>query len=249
MKDLTKKIGAILIYYAISLAGFGILYHGFDVGYNSDKIYIYALPMMIILCVYVFAVNKNKIFKKQDLKIKGPDAVLSLLPYTVVITVAATFIEAIIKSNFSADLIFIALLTFLIGIAEEGFFRKYLLTNIGSGALKKITITGFSVIAFAALHMMNMAGGLSLGDAISQSLEAVPFGIVAAILFLKTENLTALIFWHMIIDYVIFISAIGTFITGAVFGKFIDAIIIFSLLKIIYDWLKTKIRGKHLAKG
>ncbi|MGI5959658.1 MAG: CPBP family intramembrane glutamic endopeptidase [Massiliimalia sp.] len=240
MKQWSKRLAAVLIYYVVAFCGFWILYQ-FGIDYAGDKIHIYAIPMMIVLCGYVFVINKKRIFQKKDFTFCPENAGLNLIPYVAALGVAVTWIEAIVRNMFAIDLLFITILTFLIGIGEEGMFRKYLLDGEEKTFVGKIGLFVFSVVTFSLLHMMNVAGGLTVTGAWIQSLSAVPFGIVAGILYWKTKNLSALIFWHMMVDYFLFISVCGTFYSPSVLGLGMDVILISALIRIVYQEIKSRI--------
>lgn len=225
-------VAAIIIYYLLAFFGFFVL-RNFGIFYNGNKIHIYAIPMMLLISTYVYFLNGRKIFKKEDFKQKKGHFGLYLIPYFTVFTVVATMIEAVITQRSLPDVACMAFLTFLIGVSEEGMFRLFLLKNCGSSLKIKTALFLFSSITFSALHMANIGGGLSFEDALSQSIAALPFGLVAGFLFLQTGNISSLVFWHMFIDYDLFIAHLGIFFSATVMGFIVDIVIIVVFIRCI----------------
>lgn len=228
--NLTVILLTVIFYYLLAFGGFSILSH-FGIFYDGPKIHIYAIPMMLIISLYVFFINGKHLLKKEDFVSKKENLLLYLLPYIVICAVLLSFIETAITKHSLPDILCMAVLTLLIGISEEGMFRLFLLKNC-SGSLKMKRYL-FSVFAFAALHMMNVGGGLSFHDAFLQSLNTIPFGLAAGFLFLRTGNISSLVFWHMFYDYDIFAEEQGIYMTTTIFGFVIDFILIVSLIRAI----------------
>lgn len=222
----------VIIYYLLAFCGFSILSH-FGIFYNGLKIHIYAIPMMLVISIYVYLINGKHIFKKEDFIAKKENLLLYLIPYIVVGAVLLSIIEAIITKRSLPDLLCMVVLTFFIGISEEGMFRLFILKGSDSSVGKKIFLYLFSVLTFGALHMMNVGGGLSFNDAFLQSINAIPFGMIAGFLFLRTGNISALVFWHMFFDYDLFVGQQGIYITTTILSYVVEIIIIYSIIRSI----------------
>lgn len=233
-KNLTVILLTVIIYYLMAFGGFSLLNH-FGIPYDGSKIHIYAIPMMLVISLYVYLINGKHIFRKDDFISKKQNFLLYLIPYIVISAVFLSIIETIIMKRSLPDILGMAVLTFLIGISEEGMFRLFLLKNCGNCPRKKIFLFLLSVFTFAALHMMNIGGGLSFYEAFLQSANAIPFGLVAGFLFLRTGNISCLVFWHMFFDYILFAQQQGFYITITVFRFAVDFIIIFSLIRAIFQ--------------
>lgn len=223
---------AIVFYYLLAFFGF-LLLKQFGILYYGNKIHIYAIPMMLLISAYVYFLNERKIFRGEDFRPKKEHFGLFLIPYITVAVVVATLIEAIITQRSLLDVVCMAFLTFLIGISEEGMFRLFLLKNCGSSLKNRIALLFFSAITFSALHMMNIGGGLSFEAALTQSIAAFPFGLVAGFLFLQTGNISSLVFWHMFIDFNLFITQLGVFLSATILGFIVDIVMIAVFLRCI----------------
>lgn len=242
---------SVLLYYVMAFAGFSLLKF-YGIYYNGDNIHIYAIPMMAVISIYVFWINRKPLFHKEDFRYKKEYLGLDFLPYLSGLMVLASIIESVVTKKFSTDLIFMAVLTFLIGVSEEGMFRLYMLERCGSSLKDKVGWLLFSSVTFAVLHMMNMGGGLSFDEALSQTFLAFPFGLTAGFLFLVTGNIGGLIFWHMMYDYVLFSSQVAQFFSVIVLSFVMDVLIVLALIRgvlsVISDFRNRK-KQKTVNKG
>lgn len=92
-----------------------------------------------------------------------------------------------------------ALLTIVVAVNEEVWFRGVILSVLRSGGAR-VAVVGSSVM-FGVLHLSNLAGGESLEAGILQLVFAVLFGIVAAELTVVTGSLWPAIGWHAAWDF------------------------------------------------
>lgn len=233
----------VIVYYLLAFGGFSLLSR-FGIFYNGSEIHIYAIPMMVVISVYVYFLNGKRIFRKEDFIVRKENLFLCLIPYLTVSAVLLSVVETVITKRSLPDILCMAVLTFLIGISEEGMFRLFLLKHWDGSPVKKIFLFLFSVFTFAALHMMNVGGGLTFHDAFVQSVNAIPFGLIAGFLFLRTRNISALIFWHMFFDYILFAEHLGMYVTTALFSYAVDAILILSLfcaaVQMVSGWMRNR---------
>lgn len=233
----------VIVYYLLAFGGFSLLSR-FGIFYNGSEIHIYAIPMMVVISVYVYFLNGKRIFRKEDFIVRKENLFLCLIPYLTVSAVLLSVVETVITKRSLPDILCMAVLTFLIGISEEGMFRLFLLKHWDGSPVKKIFLFLFSVFTFAALHMMNVGGGLTFHDAFVQSVNTIPFGLIAGFLFLRTRNISALIFWHMFIDYILFAELLGMYMTTFIFSYIVDFILILSLLRAVVQMISGYIRNR-----
>lgn len=231
-----------IIYYVIAGVGFFSL-NMFGIGYNSPIISIAAIPMMIILSVYTLYINKNySITDKLKTAFEKPSIGISLIPFIAVLSVVLAIAEGIITSKFSVRIISSAILTFMIGLSEEGTFRNFIISYMQEKNYSKPVMIVVSAIFFSLLHMVNIAAGLSVESAFIQTVNVIPFGLLAAFFFVETGNISALIFWHMYFDFSLFISEVGIFYSDFIIGIVIDILLIIEIIKIIIKYVK---KSKH----
>lgn len=89
----------------------------------------------------------------------------------------------------------------LIGISEEGLFRGILL----GGLLKRmhpIQAILCSACMFAAFHLLNVLGGLSINEVFSQLLSTFFMGLFLGAVYVYTRNIYLPIVFHLLWDYV-----------------------------------------------
>lgn len=232
-----------LIYFALSVIGFGTL-NCFGIQYNDPRIHFYGIPMMLIIASFViYANDRSLIIQKEDFKIKSSFALLNWIPILTILMIIATFAEVIITKREIEKILWITILTFLIGFSEEGLFRRFII-NKGKNKISPIRLLLYSTISFGFLHMANIASGLNFMGAFTQSLYTLTFGLLAAFLYMETKNITGLIFWHMSVDFSLFLLELGSFRSTIYFGKIIDLIMVFSTLILVYRRWKTWIENR-----
>lgn len=116
------------------------------------------------------------------------------VPITVVIAVVTQGVHLSVPAMAAY-----ALLTIVVAVNEELWFRGIILAILRSGGVRAAVI-GSSVM-FGVLHLSNLAGGESLEAGILQLVFAVLFGIVAAELAVVTGSLWPAIGWHAAWDF------------------------------------------------
>lgn len=222
-------LSTVLIYYLLAFAGFSIL-SCFGIYYNGSEIHIYAIPMMVAISLYVYFINGKQLFRKEDFLPRKGNLLLFLIPYIVMAATLLSAAETIVMKRSLPDVLCMALLTFLIGVSEEGMFRLFILKDSNGSLKRKILLYAVSVITFGALHMMNVGGGLAPYDAFIQSVNAMSFGLIAGFLFLRTGNISALIFWHMHFDFDLFALQEGIYRVNTLLGLAVEVILVVSLI-------------------
>ena len=245
-------LSAVIIYYLLAFVGFWIL-SCFGIYYNGSEIHIYAIPMMVVISLYVYFINGKRIFRKEDFLPGKDNLLLFLIPYLVMAAALLSVAETIVMKRSLPDVLCMALLTFLIGVSEEGMFRLFILKDCKDSLKKKILLYAFSSFTFAALHMMNVGGGLAPYDAFIQSVNAMFFGLVVGFLFLRTGNISSMIFWHMYFDFDLFALQEGVYRVNTLLGIAVEAILVISLvitvLQMIMSWVKkTKVSQNESGK-
>ena len=87
-----KPLLAVLGYFALSFCGFSLLYR-WGVPYNGGTIHIYAIPMMLLMALYVCWVNGGQPLHRRDFVRRKGDLGLFLLPYLALLMVAASSVK------------------------------------------------------------------------------------------------------------------------------------------------------------
>ncbi|MDO5725470.1 MAG: CPBP family intramembrane metalloprotease [Tissierellia bacterium] len=231
-----------IIYFLLSLLGFGILYK-MGIEYDDPKIHYAAIPMMLIIAGFVYKINGDKLIDLNELKPKKEYLGLNFIPFITMLLVLFTIFESFTNEVESRKVIWAFILTFLIGFSEEKMFRQFIFEE-GKKFYSKRFLFLYSTIAFSLVHMANMASGLDFKSAALQSIVSLPVGLLAAFLYIETKNISALIFWHMSIDYSLFLRELGVFKTELIFSKIIDKILIIITVLLLIKKLKIYLSNR-----
>ncbi|MDO5755293.1 MAG: type II CAAX endopeptidase family protein [Tissierellia bacterium] len=229
-----------LIYFLLSVIGFSILNY-FGIQYDDPRIHFYGIPMMLVIAGFVIYANgKNRLIKKEDFKRKSSFALLNWIPILTILMIITVFGEMFMRNGEVTKVLWAMILTFLIGFSEEGMFRHFIIQQ-GETIFSSMALLIYSTVSFGLLHMANMASGLDFIGAFTQSIYTLPFGLLAAFLYMETKNITALIFWHMSVDFSLFLLELGEFKSATYCGKAIDIIMILATLILLYRKGKSRL--------
>ncbi|ACY12642.1 MULTISPECIES: CPBP family intramembrane glutamic endopeptidase [Staphylococcus] len=231
-----------VLYFIISALGFGML-KKLGIEYNSLEIAVYALPMMIILSIFVYSIALNPYQKRKSSPIIHVKSLEYVVPLVILCDILI-ILELLYTGNFRPILVAQLFLTFLIGFSEEFFFRKYIIEHILTKYKSKLLALITSSILFGLLHMANTFGGLTIENAASQSMSATGVGLLYGLIYIFTKKIWMLVLLHMNVDFALFSSVINQSYLQAVPAFIVDIILIFTVLKIIMYILKS-IKSKN----
>ena len=135
---------------------------------------------------------------------------------------------------FAADLF----LTLSIGMAEEIYFRG-IICNVWleKGPYKAMVI---SSILFGISHLMNIAGGAGVLVTLLQICFAFIYGLVFALIFIRSGSLIPCILLHALHDMCSFISADGTVTVNVVLGAVQTLILVMYLIYLMKEELDRR---------
>ncbi|GGG76809.1 CPBP family intramembrane glutamic endopeptidase [Corynebacterium pelargi] len=234
-----------LIYASISALGFVIINAIFDVEYSDPAMQYLGISFMLVSAGFVAYLLRGRLHLHGWL---GTTALPRHYRFTLRVLIVATLIlflaapiEFALRGEFSPIIFASVVLSLLIGFSEEGFFRKFILDHTkDSDSLKTkcIWLIG-SMVLFGFLHMTNVLSGMPLGAAFDQSLKAMPMGLVAGAIYLRTRAFLAVVLWHASIDFTLFANAQKPFYFGGVWGIIIDLCIIALSIFVIWDAIKA----------
>ena len=139
---------------------------------------------------------------------------------------------------FAADLF----LTLSIGMAEEIYFRG-IICNVWleKGPYKAMVI---SSVLFGISHLMNIAGGAGVLATLLQICFAFIYGLVFALIFIRSGSLIPCILLHALHDMCSFISADGTVTVNVVLGAVQTLILVIYFVYLMKDGL-SPLRYAH----
>ena len=135
---------------------------------------------------------------------------------------------------FAADLF----LTLSIGMVEEIYFRG-IICNVWleKGPYKAMVI---SSILFGISHLMNIAGGAGVLATLLQICFAFIYGLVFALIFIRSGSLIPCILLHALHDMCSFISADGTVTVNVVLGAVQTLILVMYLIYLMKEELNRR---------
>ena len=191
MKQMTKVVSSPLL----------VIFIGFIVSFISNKIIgeWAFIPLAIVywgLVFYIIKLDKDKI--KEVFQTSKQFGKYSFLAYILCLLCIVAFVWGLQYITLSPLLIILSILFIVINpIAEELFWRKYLLDNLNWNNWKKVI---YSTFLFMLSHPL-MWGVFSV--TIRSSIMIMPLfmmGIIWSIVYVKTKTLRHCIIAHTLVD-------------------------------------------------
>lgn len=129
-------------------------------------------------------------------------------------------------------------LTLSIGMAEEIYFRG-IICNVWleKGPYKAMVI---SSVLFGISHLMNIAGGAGMLATLLQICFAFIYGLVLALIFIRSGTLITCVLLHALHDMCSFISADGTVTVNVVLGAVQTLILVMYLIYLMKEELDRR---------
>ncbi|AZA09388.1 CPBP family intramembrane glutamic endopeptidase [Corynebacterium pseudopelargi] len=242
---LKQLLAPTLIYAAISTLGFSIISALFNVEYSDPKMQYLGISFMLVSAAFVAYLLRGRLnLKAWNGSRRLPRHyryALGVLSIATLVTFIAAPIEFALRGVLSPLIFAAAVLSLLIGFSEEGFFRKFILDHVSPSASLRSKATWLiaSVLLFGLLHMTNVLSGMPVGAALDQSIKAMPMGLVAGLIYLRTRAFVPLLLWHASIDFTLFANAQQPFYFGGFWGIIIDACVILLTVFVIWDVIKA----------
>ncbi len=207
--------------------------------YNSMEFSRKFLPFMIILAVlvlYYCKKNKNELILHSENK---PSYVFSALLF---IPVVGFGLYSIVR-GFSPNLAFVILIidTALIGIAEEGMYRRILLGAMAK-KMNPLFALLLSSVLFCALHLLNVLGGLSVSELMGQLSSTFVMGIFLGAMYLDTQKIIFPIIFHSLWDYILLSDSLADIQILPIILIGVYVLEIFISLAIIIKFLRRKVK-------
>jgi membrane protease YdiL (CAAX protease family) len=204
MKNISKIKNQIFISIGYTLVmGLGWIINPHPYGEIENVIYM--IPILILLSLAaLYLIKKSKI----SLSSKKPSKSLVLWLFVGII-IYLIFNNVMVFTDGGQSgpghkiaLLFIA--TMLVGIAEEGFYRGYILNTIEKKiGIKKALL--YSSLLFGLMHSVNFLAGPTLTQTIVQVLITSAVGYVFGVIYLSTRrDLLLIMFLHGIYDFLVF---------------------------------------------
>ena len=195
-----------VIFIAVEALGMAIMYHGFGVEYGSERFPYYviwtqlALAALVVFYVWKYASWKEVGYGKIQWVLMlwiAPSLLLGLVSGVIVLIMIAS---ASPGTQEILGVVVIAVMTLLVGFAEETMFRGILLR----GALARYNVFVamlISAVGFSLLHSVNTLAGEPAGSVVGQMGSTLLNGLFAAPLALLIGNLAPLVLIHFLWDF------------------------------------------------
>lgn len=201
MHKIKKQIAISVLYTAIM--GFGWMINPHPYG-EIDNV-IFMIPILLILSGLAVLLTKKTgvaLITKKSYKPKILWLFIGLIFYLLTCNLSIITDGGDVGSWSKIALLFVA--TMLVGIAEEGVYRGYVLNKIDQKlGLKKALL--YSSILFGLLHSVNFLAGPTIGETVTQIILTTAMGYVFGVVYLKTnKNLLLVMALHGVYDFLVF---------------------------------------------
>jgi membrane protease YdiL (CAAX protease family) len=204
MKKNLKPILAAIIYTLVMGMGWLLNPHA----YGEINNVIFMIPVLSILSISVVYLLKISKIKLTYGKTKRP----------VILWLFVVVIGYLLLRNFQiyqdgkslgslSKILLLFISTMLVGIAEEGMYRGFILNNMEKKiGLKKALF--YSSILFGLLHSVNFLAGPTLAQTAAQVLLTSAIGYVFGTIYLQSnKNLPLIMAIHGVYDFLVFSSS------------------------------------------
>ncbi len=214
-----------LMYIGIMGIGMSVMHFGFKFSYDSPEMAKVLFFFEVIMTVFAFYAYKKLTLGKMFQKFQFT---FWLVP--IVLVVLGAFIVAVTQSDFSKNqflILTVVVTTLLVGVSEELIFRGIVLPSFLEKRIVLIAVL-ISATAFSSLHAVNILGGLTFSDMLTQLCMTFFAGLFYALMALKIKNIIPLMILHWFWDMIL----IGTAVTGV---KTVSSIMLVgTLLEILF---------------
>ena len=134
-----------------------------------------------------------------------------------------------------------AVLTIVIALAEETFFRGLIFTALlPAGTFRAVIISSF---LFAALHLLNISGGTwDLFYTVTDTIAAFGLGITYAAIRLRTGSIWPLVGIHALFDFTLILSLGGINVSAQSLQVLLTSVVI-GIVFILYGLFLLRAKG------
>ena len=195
--------------------------------------------LLLVICTLLYFAVRHKSISVLGIRRPKKGSSKKLLFCIPLIVVALSHFVAGPASGlsiglFGADLF----LTLSIGMAEEIYFRGMICGIwLESGPHKAAVI---SSVLFGVSHLINIAGGAGMLATLLQICFAFIYGLVFALIFIKSGSLITCVLLHALHDMCSFISGDGTVTLNVILGTLQTLILAMYLIYLIKEELDRR---------
>ncbi len=192
---------------------------------------------LLVICTLLYFAVRHKTVSIAGFRRPKRGSSRQLLFYIPLFVIALTHFAAGPASGLGAGLFAAELfLSLSIGMAEEIYFRS-IICNIWleKGPLKAMVI---SSVLFSVSHLMNIAGGAGTLATLLQICFAFIYGLVFALIFIRTESIIPCVLLHALHDMCSFVSSDGPANLNVIIGALQTVILVGYFVYLLKDELK-----------
>lgn len=204
MKKIMKPVMAAIIYTGVMAIGWALNPHD----YGKLENVLFMAPFLIVLSLMSLYLIKRESIKFNNGKIRGSLILWMFITALIYLAITNYFIysekEILGPAN---KLLLLFTTTMLVGIAEEGMFRGYILNFIEKKLDTKKALF-YSSIFFGLLHSVNFLAGQKISITMVQVVLTAIIGYVLGTIYLRSNrNLILVIVLHGLYDFLYFSSS------------------------------------------
>lgn len=201
MNKIKNQIALSVLYTAIMGLGWMINPHKYG---EIDNV-IFMIPVLLslsVLAIYLIRAKRIRLTNKKLQKSPLLWLFVGLLIYLILNNLLVLIEGGQVGPWHKVVLLFIA--TALVGVAEEGFYRGYLLNTVEKKVgIKKALL--YSSILFGLLHSVNFLAGPTITETIIQVILTTAAGYLFGVIYIKTQrDLLLVMGLHGIYDFLVF---------------------------------------------
>ncbi|MGQ4531808.1 lysostaphin resistance A-like protein [Dermabacteraceae bacterium P13138] len=192
-------------YIALMGVGIAVTFHAFNIPYATPYFVFAFLPWMVLIAGYTaFAAKKSGV----RLRVKDSSAAIAyawISPWLLMeaFGIAGVALALYMDSEALFSVAVVAMLTALVGYAEETMFRGVILQSMLRNGANPLLAALVSAVLFSLLHAVNVLGGLPVAGVTVQLGHTLLFGLAMGPIALLTRNLQPLILIHALWDFIL----------------------------------------------
>lgn len=202
-----KRIGIPIVgYYAIMAISLILVKLWWGRDYQSEDFNLFFLPFMSLLGIwtgYWCKKRRSTISLKKTSQLEGARGIGFYLILLILILLSVWAAVDGLLSGRWYHLSILALDAILIGLAEEGMFRYYLIGQVQHHMTKPKAVLISSGL-FAFLHVFNLLGNMTLDQVANQLVTTVIMGAFLAAAYLVIGRIWPVVLFHSLWDFLIF---------------------------------------------
>ncbi len=203
---LRKHILFVLLFILVQGLTFAVTWYGFGFRYASaQEARLSVISETILALMVLYYIRRYASWPEAGYGPFSWRRSLWMVPLLIPALIYAGYLLSAIASAKPSGLEFlgvaaVALMTLMVGFAEETTFRGILLR--GEMAYRNVFVAMLvSAIGFSLLHSVNVFAGMAPAEMLSQLRGTLVVGLCLAPLALLTGNLLPLVIWHFLWDF------------------------------------------------